>query len=126
MGGAMPPGGGMGGMLGSKGRRANGGHGWSQGGGGGLSSGGGPRNTGIWAGVGAGTGLQVTNGPKWCPLGGSTGHYCCIWGFCTSPKLLVLKAAVGFPAEAQFNPPKNLWTQQKQPRKQLMLKSQLL
>lgn len=61
----MPPGGGMGGMLGSKGGRANGGRGGGpliipKGGGGGLRRGGGPRKTGVWTGVcvvaGAGAG----------------------------------------------------------------------
>lgn len=52
----MPPGGGMGGMLGSKGGRAKGGRGGGpliipKGGGGGLRRGGGPRKTGVWAGA---------------------------------------------------------------------------
>lgn len=63
MGGGMLPGGGMGGMLGSKGGRANGGRGGGpliipKGGGGGLRRGGGPRSTGVWAGAGAGAGLR--------------------------------------------------------------------
>lgn len=71
MGGGMPPGGGIGGMLGSKGGRAKGGRGGGpliipKGGGGGLRSGGGPRNTGVWAGAGAdaGAGAAVGAGPR--------------------------------------------------------------
>lgn len=58
MGGGMLPGGGIGGMLGSKGGRPNGGRGGGpriipKGGGGGLrSGGGGPRSTGDWTGAG--------------------------------------------------------------------------
>lgn len=61
IGGGIPPGGGIGGMLGSKGGRANGGRGGGpliipKGGGGGLRSGGGPLNTGVCVGAGAGAG----------------------------------------------------------------------
>lgn len=73
MGGGMPPGGGMGGMLGSKGGRANGGRGGGpliipKGGGGGLRSGGGPRNTGVWAGTGAGAGAGPRNRTACCTI----------------------------------------------------------
>lgn len=71
MGGGMPPGGGMGGMLGSKCGRAKGGRGGGpliipKGGGGGRSRGGGPRNTGVWAGAGAdvGAGAGTGAGPR--------------------------------------------------------------
>lgn len=75
MGGGMPPGGGIGGMFGSKGGRANGGLGGGplimpNGGGGGLSSGGGPRKTGDWAGVGAGAvaGAGLRNRTACCAI----------------------------------------------------------